>query len=89
MSFAALRVRDIAALGNMPGYATFDFSAGVERDKTSVELFAKNAFDSRGQANRYSECPSCQSPGAGPFLPGVYVVPVQPLTVGLRLGEKF
>ncbi|HEV7158698.1 MAG TPA: TonB-dependent receptor [Caulobacteraceae bacterium] len=92
---------DVANLGKMPGYATVDFSIGAEHDKSSVELFVKNAFDERGQINRYTPCTtSICAPGypAGvgsdgtPYPatpPAVYVVPIQPLTIGIRLGQKF
>jgi outer membrane receptor protein involved in Fe transport len=92
---------DIVNLGKMPGFATVDFSLGAERDKTSVELFVKNAFDERGQVNRYTPCTTAI---CAPSYPGgvgangvpfpatpaaVYVVPIQPLTIGIRLGQKF
>jgi iron complex outermembrane recepter protein len=92
---------DIANLGQMPGFATVDFSVGAERGKTSLEVFVKNAFDSRGQLNRFTPCTtSVCAPGypggvgsngiAYPATPGaVYVVPIQPLTIGIRLGQKF
>ena len=92
---------DVANLGIMPGYATLDLSFGAEHDKTSFEIFAKNVTDERGQVNRYTPCTtSTCAPGypggvgsngipypATP--PSVYVVPIQPLTVGIRLGQKF
>jgi outer membrane receptor protein involved in Fe transport len=92
---------DVANLGVMPGFASVDFSIGAEHEKTSVELFVKNAFDERGQLNRYTPCTtSICAPGyAGgvgsngiPYPatpPAVYIVPIQPLTIGLRLGQKF
>jgi hypothetical protein len=92
---------DIANLGHMPGFATVDFSFGAERGKTSAEVFIKNAFDERGQINRFTPCttsvcaPSYPA-GVGsngiayPATPAaVYVVPTQPLTIGIRLGQKF
>ena len=90
MAFAALRTADNALLGTMPGYATADFSVGVEHEKTSIELFIKNAFDERGQQNRYTPCTTnvCATGYPG-VAPAVYVVPIQPLTVGLKVGEKF
>jgi len=90
MSYAALLVSDISALGNMPGFASADFSVGAERDKTSFELFVKNAFDERGQINRSSPCNTCEEafPSAG-VLPAIYINTIQPLTVGVRVGQKF
>lgn len=97
----AVFTADIANLGQMPGFATVDFSFGAERGKTSLEVFVKNAFDSNGQLNRYTPCTtSVCAPGypggvgsngiAYPATPAaVYVVPTQPLTIGIRLGRKF
>ena len=87
-----LRTADIASLGSMPGYATADFAIGAEKDRKSIELFVKNAFDTRGQQNRYTPCTvsvcSAAYPGAGAPA-AVYVVPIQPLTVGVKVGQKF
>jgi len=97
-NFAALRTNDtfpagtndIALLGTMPAYATADFSVGGEKGNLSAELFIKNAFDSRGQVNRYTPCTTGICAAAYPGIPpAVYVVPIQPLTVGIRFGQKF
>jgi outer membrane receptor protein involved in Fe transport len=97
----AVFTADLQNLGVMPGYATLDLSLGAEHDKSSIEFFVKNAFDERGQVNRYTPCTtSVCAPGyAGgvgsnnvPYPatpPAVYVVPIQPLTIGIRLGQKF
>jgi iron complex outermembrane receptor protein len=90
MTFAALRLADIADLGNMPGYATIDLSFGAQRNNTTAELFVKNAFDERGQINRYTPCTTSICAPSYPGVPAaVYVVPTQPLTVGIRFGQKF
>ncbi|HEY2481739.1 MAG TPA: TonB-dependent receptor [Caulobacteraceae bacterium] len=81
---------DNANLGTMPGYATVDFSVGAEHDKSSVELFVKNAFDERGQIDRFTPCTTAVcAPGYPGVPPAVYVIPTQPLTIGLRVGQKF
>jgi outer membrane receptor protein involved in Fe transport len=71
-----------AVLGSMSSFASFDFSAGIQRKKLSVTLFAKNAFDERGELNRAVECTIgiCST---------VYAYPIQPLTVGLRVSQQF
>jgi outer membrane receptor protein involved in Fe transport len=71
-----------AVLGAMPGFATFDFSAGVERNKLAFSLFVKNAFDRRGELNRQVSCTIgvCST---------VYVFPIQPMTVGFNLSQRF
>ncbi|HEY2179186.1 MAG TPA: hypothetical protein VGH15_11435, partial [Caulobacteraceae bacterium] len=78
-------------LGTMPGFATVDFSLGGEHGKSSVELFVKNAFDERGQIDRFTPCTTAFCAPAYPpgVPPAVYVIPTQPLTVGLRLGQRF
>ena len=85
-----LRAEDNELLGSMPSYATVDASAGIERNRLAIELFVKNLFDSDGQENRYTPCTIavCAANIAG--IPrAVYVVPVQPLTVGIRLSQRF
>ena len=90
MNFVGVRTADNTSLGTMPAYATADFSIGAEHDKTSFELFVKNAFDAKGQVNRYTSCTiaSCAQSYPG-VAPAVYVVPIQPLTVGIKVGQKF
>jgi outer membrane receptor protein involved in Fe transport len=91
MAFAALRTQDNQLLGTMPGYATADFSVGVERNRTTAELFIKNAFDERGQVNRFTPCTTAVCAAAYPgFTPAaVYVVPIQPMTIGIKIGQRF
>jgi iron complex outermembrane receptor protein len=89
-SSPALETADIQNLGTMPDYATVDFSFGAERDNKSLEVFIKNAFDERGQVNRYTPCTTSTCAPAYPGAPpAVYVVPTQPLTFGIRFGQKF
>ncbi len=91
MALAALRPQDNANLGAMPGYATADFSVGADHNNLTVELFVKNAFDSRGEVNRYTPCTTAVCapayPGFGPSA--VYIVPIQPLTVGMKIAQRF
>ncbi len=78
----ALRESDKLVLGSEPAYPNFDFSTGISKNKLSLSLFAKNAFDERGQQNRYVACTVgvCNT---------VYVLPIQPLTVGIKLSQRF
>jgi outer membrane receptor protein involved in Fe transport len=86
----ALLTDDIGNLGRMRGYAAADFSFGAEKGKSSIELYIKNAFDTRGQLNRYTPCTTSTCAPAYPGVPAaVYVVPIQPLTVGIRIGQSF
>jgi len=94
-----LRIYERSLIGDMPSYETFDFSFGLRKDKWAIDLFVKNAFDERGQLGRFYQCseavcaydvvdpenddPAYPAPAAYPDGQ-VYVVPVQPRTVGLR-----
>lgn len=85
-----LRSQERADLGPMPAYVSVDMSAGVSNDSFSASIFIKNAFDDRGQLYRYSECPAnvCATQkfgGAGV----TYIVPINPLTFGIKFGQKF
>jgi iron complex outermembrane receptor protein len=87
---AALLTADTTDLGSMPGYATADFSLGADRGNMSTELFIKNAFNSLGQVSRYTPCTTGVCGVGYTGVPAaVYVVPIQPLTVGIRFGQKF
>jgi iron complex outermembrane receptor protein len=90
-NYVGLRQSDTQALGIMSGYATADFSFGVEKHGLSFEAFLKNAFDSRGQENRYTPCTVsvCASNQVQGLAPAVYVVPIQPLQVGIKMGQRF
>ncbi len=86
----ALFTDDIHNLGTMPDFATVDFSFGAEKDQRTMEVFIKNAFDTRGQINRYTPCTTSVCAVGYTGVPAaVYVVPTQPLTVGIRFGQKF
>lgn len=84
-----LRTVEIEGLGNLPTSTTLDLALGAERNRLSVEVFAKNVTDDHGEVDRHSSCSAvCYS-----IIPGipsaVYHYPIQPLTVGLRFGQKF
>lgn len=69
-------------IGNQPGYASFDLSAGIKRGTWETELFLQNAFDSRGQSIRYTEC-------APTTCTLTYVLPIAPRLIGISFGQKF
>jgi iron complex outermembrane recepter protein len=70
-----------ASLGELPAYATVNLALGADWSTFNLELFVSNVFDTRGQISRFEECGACsQRP---------YVVPINPRTVGLRVGAKF
>ena len=70
-------------LGKMPSYTTFDFSAGIGKDSWSLEAYATNAFDERGQVSRFAQCLEevCKDE--------IYVVPIAPRTIGLKFSQNF
>ncbi len=89
-NYAGLRTADVESLGTMPSYVTADFSFGVDRGNLSLEAFIKNAFDERGQENRYTPCTVSVCAAQVSGIPqAVYVVPIQPMQVGIKLGQKF
>jgi len=81
---ADLRYVAAAAFGEQPAYTTADFSAGVEKDKMTAELYVSNAFDKRAVLDRYAECDvtSC-----GQIA--IYNLPNQPRTIGVKFGQRF
>jgi outer membrane receptor protein involved in Fe transport len=87
---AGLRQEDLPFLGEMPSYGALDLFLGGARDNMTVELFAKNVFDERGQVNRYTPCTLSICGQAFPGVPrGLYIVPIQPRLLGIRIGQTF
>jgi hypothetical protein len=63
---------------------------GAQKGNLSLELFAKNIADERGELNRYTPCTLSVCGAAFPGLPrAVYVVPIQPRLVGVRISQTF
>ncbi len=79
--FSGNTINPAALTGRIKGYTTADFAAGSEWGNWTGELFIQNAFDTRAQLSRGSECGSCYS--------RTYVYTSTPRTIGLRLGTKF
>ncbi len=77
-----LRLVDQMNLGKLPAYGVLDLATGVVRNGLSVELTLTNVTDKRGQLTRFVECATttCTQP---------YVIPTQPFTIGLHVGQKF
>lgn len=87
---AGLRQDDIPLLGVMPAYGTLDLFLGGSRENMTVELFAKNVFDERGEVNRYTPCTLNVCGATFPGVPrALYVVPIQPRLIGVRIGQTF
>jgi iron complex outermembrane receptor protein len=81
---ADLRVVAANLLGVEPAYTVADFSAGIEKDGLTAELYVSNAFDKRAVLDRNSEC-DVQQCGAI----AIYDLPNQPRTIGVKFGQKF
>jgi outer membrane receptor protein involved in Fe transport len=95
-----LRIYERGLIGDLPAYQTFDFTIGIKKNNWALDLFVKNAFDERGQLGRFFQCredvcgndhPDIQVfPNPPEYDNGqVYVVPVQPRTIGLRWSQQF
>jgi outer membrane receptor protein involved in Fe transport len=81
-STASLKVAQAQAAGTQVAFGTFDVSGGIERNGTSVGLLISNIFDKRGQLTRFAQCDptTCLQN---------YIIPSQPLTIGIKFGQKF
>jgi outer membrane receptor protein involved in Fe transport len=74
---------DRAILGEQDSYIVADFSAGIAKDRYSVDLFLHNAFDERAQIFKWAGC-ATDVCGVNP-----HIVTNQPRTIGLRFSQKF
>ncbi len=72
-----------AILGQTPAYTSADFSVGTAMGNWTSELYIENAFDERGQLNRYGEC------GADYCYQNARVIPIKPRIFGIKFGQKF
>ncbi len=89
-----LRVKENGLIGDMPGYASFDLSAGLKKNAWVFDVYMKNVFDSRGELNRFAECATsvCVQPAGSQYanvFGQYYVVPIQPRTIGFRVTRNF
>ena len=81
--WAALRTDQRDILGRMPAYTVADFAIGLRRDSWTAELYLNNAFDERGNLNRFSQC----SPGTCGAI--TYQIVNPPRTLGIKFGQRF
>jgi len=72
-----------AVAGSLPGYTSVDLSIGLARDHWNVELYLDNAFDTRGELNRTSQC------GADYCYQNYRIYPIKPQQLGIKFGNKF
>ena len=78
-----LRTIDQIALGPMPAYALFDLSGGAEHHNFWFKLALSNVFDKRAELTRFVECATTTCG------PQPYVIPTQPRTIALTIGQRF
>jgi iron complex outermembrane recepter protein len=76
-----IRVEKAAALGRLKQYTSANASVGVEFANFNLEAFVQNIWDERGQLTRFQQCGACDQ--------RVYILPIQPRTIGIRAGAKF
>ena len=69
--------------GPLPAYTSVDLSLGIARNSWNLELYLDNAFDSRGELNRTSQC------GADYCYQNYRVYPIKPQQLGIKFGNKF
>jgi iron complex outermembrane recepter protein len=87
-----LRLLERELVGDLDSYTTVDLSLGVKSERWSVELYARNLFDVRGQVTRGVQCleTTCGDPDGLTAIGGkFYTVVTTPRTIGLRVGTKF
>ncbi len=82
--YADLRQVARNILGPEPQYYSADFSAGIEKNGLTTELFISNAFDKRAVLDRFAEC---DESNCGQIAK--YDVPSTPRTIGIRFGQRF
>lgn len=70
-------------LGNTPGFLSFDFGAGIRKDKWSLDAFVQNAFDRRGQLTRNTFCAIAVCSGSSRTFT------IRPQFFGLKLGYRY
>jgi outer membrane receptor protein involved in Fe transport len=92
-----LTTNDIAAarsgfgIYRLGSFATTDFLAGVDKNGYRFEIFVKNLFDTHGALNAATSCPLnvCGTKSVVGVPQALYVSPVQPLTLGIKIGKEF
>lgn len=74
-----------AAIGNSPGFTTYDFSFGTRMKNWSLEAYIENTTDQRGELGRVSEC---SDPNG--FCYGHHkVYPIKPMNFGIKFAQRF
>jgi iron complex outermembrane receptor protein len=82
--FGDLRQEARDILGPEPQYYLADFSAGIEKNGLTTELYISNAFDKRAVLDRTAECDEAKC-----GVIALYDTPNQPRIIGIRFGQRF
>jgi outer membrane receptor protein involved in Fe transport len=82
--WADLRTEQRGILGKSESFTIADFTAGIARDGYTIELYVSNAFDERGQLDRWAQCDAAVC-----GISGTYITPSRPRAIGLRFGQRF
>jgi iron complex outermembrane recepter protein len=80
---ALLRRVDQQALGKLPAYEIFDLSTGAEKNGLEVQFAISNLGDKRANLTRYVECATTTCG------PQPYIIPTQPRTYMIKVGQRF
>ena len=83
-STSALQTAQEDAIGNLPHFTTFDFSAGTGMKDWKLEAYIENAFDKRGELSRVTQCTS-----AAICYSDYRVFAIKPMNFGVKFGQKF
>lgn len=88
-SSSDLRVFEASLTGRQRAWTSVDLAGGVAQSHWTADLFVSNLFDKLGDLYRYAECASTTTDGQVACGGNPYIVPIQPRTIGLRVGWKY
>jgi iron complex outermembrane recepter protein len=67
---------------DVPGHASIDLAAGIDRHNWSAEFYANNALDRRGEQSRFHYC-------SADICASLVVMPIMPRMLGLAYRQRF
>lgn len=80
--FPAIETGFNTLVGPQPAYASTDLSAGLTRARWQVDIALQNAFDRRGEMNRFTAVrPSISTT--------LFLIPIAPRRISVTVGRKF
>ena len=87
-----LRLVEREIYGDLGSYEQVDLSFGVENERWSASVFARNLFDTRGALGSGIQCNEqvCGDPGGATAIgPKIYTFVTTPRTLGVRFEVRF